>query len=163
MLGALQLLAQRPPQRDDAGIRMRQVFERVDRDRTLPLLCFEIVGLALPLLVAALQKRARPDVGDGVGPRLPVRLRLAILKGPGDNADAAHILAVDQTSGAKEAKGFDRLNWSTTFRQEIAAVVEVPLNLNTWGSYKESDRLAHTDPSCRSVEQWMSTGIKPSR
>ena len=53
---------------------MRQVFERVDGDRALPLLCFEIVGLALPLLVAAFEKRARADVGDRVGPGLPVGL-----------------------------------------------------------------------------------------
>jgi len=45
------LHAQQPPQHDDAGIRMREVFERVDRDRALPLLRFEIVGLALTLLV----------------------------------------------------------------------------------------------------------------
>jgi hypothetical protein len=54
-LDALQLIAQKPPQHDDAGIRVRQVFERVDRDRALPLLRFEIVGLPLPLLVAAFQ------------------------------------------------------------------------------------------------------------
>jgi len=35
---------------------MCQVFERVDRDRALPLLRLEIVGLALPLLVAAFQE-----------------------------------------------------------------------------------------------------------
>jgi hypothetical protein len=40
---------------------------------------FEIVGLALPLLVTAFEERARPDVGDRVGPGFPVRLRLAIL------------------------------------------------------------------------------------
>src|SRR5215831_19077411 len=96
LLDALQLLAQQPPQHDDAGIRMRQVFERVDRDRALPLLRFEIVGLALALLVAAFQERARPDVGDRVGPRLPVGFRLAILKRPGDDADAAHMLVVDR-------------------------------------------------------------------
>src|SRR5436305_959126 len=96
LLDALQLLAQQPAQHDDAGIGMRQVFERVDRDRALALLRFEIVGLALPLLVAALQERAGPDVGDRVGPRLPIGLRLAILERPGDNADAAHMLVVDR-------------------------------------------------------------------
>jgi hypothetical protein len=35
-----------------------QMFERVDRDRALPLLFFEIVGLSLPLRITALQKRA---------------------------------------------------------------------------------------------------------
>jgi hypothetical protein len=35
----------------------------MDRDRALPLLRFEIVGLALPLLVAAFEEGARPDVG----------------------------------------------------------------------------------------------------
>src|SRR5438477_8344485 len=58
---------------------MRQVFERVDRNRALPLLRFEIVGLPLPPLVAAFQERARSDVGDGIGPGVPVGLRLAIL------------------------------------------------------------------------------------
>jgi hypothetical protein len=104
LLDALQLLAQKPPQHDDPGIGMRQVFERVDRDRALPLLRFEIVGLALSLLVAALQERARPDVGDGVGAGLPVGLRPAIFERSGDDAEAALMLVVDQTSGAKEVR-----------------------------------------------------------
>jgi hypothetical protein len=56
LLDALQLFAQHPAQHDDAGIRMRQVFELMDRDRALPLLRFEVVGLALPLLVAAFDR-----------------------------------------------------------------------------------------------------------
>src|SRR5580704_5706885 len=96
LLNAVQLLTQQPPQHDDAGIRMCQVFEPMDRNRALPLLRFEIVGLALPLLVAAFQERARPDIGDRVGPRLPIGLRLAILERPGDDADAAHMLVVDR-------------------------------------------------------------------
>ena len=40
LLDALQLLAQKPPQHDDAGIGMRQIFERVDRDRALACLRF---------------------------------------------------------------------------------------------------------------------------
>src|SRR5437764_15219324 len=43
LLDTVQLLPQKPPQHDDSGIRMRQVFERVDRDRALSLLRFEIV------------------------------------------------------------------------------------------------------------------------
>src|SRR5215813_8525917 len=74
---------------------MGQVLERVDRGRTLPLLGFEIVGLLLPLLIAAFQERARPDVGDRVGPRFPIGLRFAILERPGDDADAAHMFVVD--------------------------------------------------------------------
>src|SRR5262249_8841486 len=96
LLEALQLLAQKPPQHDNAGIRMRQGFERVDRDRALSFLRFEIVGLALPLLVAAFEKRARRDVGDRVGPGLPAGLWLAIFERPGDDADAVHMLVVDQ-------------------------------------------------------------------
>jgi hypothetical protein len=59
---------------------MRQVFECVDRERAPPLLRFEIVGFALPLLVAACEERSRADVGDRVGPRLPVGLSLSVLK-----------------------------------------------------------------------------------
>src|ERR1700693_4815932 len=68
----------------------------MDRDGSLALLRFEIVGLALPLLIAARQERARPDVGDRVGARFPIGLRLAILKWPGHDTDAPHVLAVDR-------------------------------------------------------------------
>jgi hypothetical protein len=92
----LQLLAQQRAQHDNAVIRMREVFERVDRDRALYLLRFEIVGLALPLLVAAFEARTRPDVGDRVGSRFSVGLRPAILERPGNDADTAHMLVVDR-------------------------------------------------------------------
>src|SRR5437667_5357368 len=75
---------------------MGEVFQRVHRDRALAFLCFEIVGLALALFVAARQRRARPDVLYCIGPWLPVALRLAVFQRPGDDADAAHMLVVDR-------------------------------------------------------------------
>ena len=97
-LDPLDLLAQEPPQHDDAGIGMGEVFQRVHRDRPLPFLCLEVIGLALALLVAARQRRAGTDVLDRIGACLPVAFRLAVFQGPGDNADAAHMLVVDRHS-----------------------------------------------------------------
>ena len=79
----------------DTGIVMLRRLLR-EQLRALALLRFEIVGLALALLVAAFEEQAPPDVGDRVGPRLLVGLWLAILKRPGDDADAAHMLVVDR-------------------------------------------------------------------
>jgi hypothetical protein len=75
---------------------MPEVFERVHGDRALSLLGFEIVGFLLPILIAALQERAWPDVGDRVGSGLSVGLWLTILERPSDDADAAHMLVVDR-------------------------------------------------------------------
>jgi hypothetical protein len=90
LLDALELLAQQPPQHDDAGIGMPEIFERMARDRTLPLPALRDRGACAAVPRSCALATSPAGVGDRVGPRLPAELRLAILDRPGDNADAAH-------------------------------------------------------------------------
>src|SRR6516225_5404385 len=82
LLDALQLLAQQSPYHNDAGIQMRQVFERVDRDRAPALLRFEIDRFALPFLVAAFEVRARADVGNRVKEVIELSSRACACRSP---------------------------------------------------------------------------------
>jgi hypothetical protein len=61
---------------------MRQVFERVDRDRPLAFPCLEIIGPALPFLVAAFEVRGRADVGNRVKEVIELSFRACAVKSP---------------------------------------------------------------------------------
>src|SRR5437764_865009 len=84
LLDAPDLLAQQVAKHRDAGVAGAEMFERVHRDPALALLRFEIVGLALALLVSARQDRAGPDLVDRVGAGPPSVLRHAVFERPGD-------------------------------------------------------------------------------
>jgi hypothetical protein len=85
---------QHTSQHGDAGVGGAKVFERMHGSRALALLRFAVVGLALALLVAPLQSRARPSLVGNIGPGPPIGLRLTVLQRPGDDADAANMLVV---------------------------------------------------------------------
>src|SRR4051794_32246826 len=66
------------------------------RNSALAFLRLHVVGLALLVLERAISQLARPNVGDGIGARLPFRIGLSVnTLRPGDDAQSAHRLIVD--------------------------------------------------------------------